>query len=158
MLDEHPEAGLCTPAHRVIDETGAFVKMSYEPPGLASSDLETRLRAHMWRIGRLTLYGLWRRDVLERIGPPLPIWGSDVVLVWRALLVGPVQTIPRPLNDYRVFREKTVDTTMFGLTATSRAPTLPTHGFATTFCGRVTAWVFPRTSWPRPSTYCGGGR
>jgi glycosyltransferase involved in cell wall biosynthesis len=122
VLDEHPEAGLCTPAHRVIDETGAFVKMSYEPPGLASSDLETRLRAHMWRIGRLTLYGLWRRDVLERIGPPLPIWGSDVVLVWRALLVGPVQTIPRPLNDYRVFREKTVDATMFGLTATeSRA-------------------------------------
>ena len=117
VLEDHPGSGLCTTAHRVIDETGAFVKMSYEPPGLASPDLETRLRAHLWRIGRLTLYGLWRRDVLERVGPPLPIWGSDVVLVWRALLVGPVETISRPLNDYRVFREKSVDATLFGLTA-----------------------------------------
>jgi glycosyltransferase involved in cell wall biosynthesis len=122
VLEQRPESGLCVPAHRVIDETGAFLYTKLEPRGLASSDLETRLRAHMWRIGRLTLYGVWRRDVLTRIGPPLPVWGSDVLLVWRALLLAPIETISRPLNDYRVFRAKTVDATLTGLTATeSRA-------------------------------------
>ena len=122
VLEQRPESGLCVPAHRVIDETGAFLHTKLEPRGLASSDLETRLRAHMWRIGRLTLYGVWRRDVLTRIGPPLPVWGSDVLLVWRALLLAPIETISRPLNDYRVFRAKTVDATLTGLTATeSRA-------------------------------------
>ncbi len=117
VLKQRPESGLCVPAHRVIDETGTFLYTKLEPRALASTDLETRLRAHLWRIGRLTLYGVWRRDVLDRIGPPLPVWGSDVLLVWRALLLVPIETISRPLNDYRVFRAKTVDATLTGLTA-----------------------------------------
>jgi len=117
ILQAHPGSALCTPAHRVIDKSGRVLGIKPEPPGLASPDLETRLRAHLWRIGRLTLYGVWRSDMLRRIGPPRAIWGSDVVLVWRALLLSPVETVSQPLNDYRVFREKTVDATLFGLTA-----------------------------------------
>ena len=62
---------------------------------------------------------------LRRIWTPLPIWGSDVVLVWRALLVAPVETVAEPLGDYRVFRSKTADATLSGLTAAESRAHLP---------------------------------
>lgn len=118
VLQSRPEAALCVPAHRRIDDKGEAISVRQEPPELASPDLETRLRAHLSRRGWLTIYGLWRKEILTQIGPPLPIWGSDVVLVWRALLLAPIETIAEPLADYRVFREKTADATMFGITGT----------------------------------------
>ena len=116
VLKLRPDAALCVPAHRRVDSNGALLSVRREPAELASRDLQTRLRAHLSRRAWLTIYGLWRRELLIQIGPPLPIWGSDVVLVWRALLLAPVETIAEPLADYRVFREKTADGTMFGLT------------------------------------------
>ena len=122
VLEACPDSAMCVPAHRVIDEAGAVVYTRTEPPGLASPDLETRLRAHLWRIGRLTIYGLWRREFLIRLGALPAFWASDVILVWRALLLAPIETISEPLNDYRVFRAKTVDSTITTLTSTeSRA-------------------------------------
>ena len=125
VLKAHPESALCVPAHRRIDETGTVISIRREPPDLASPDLSTRLRAHLWRRGWLTIYGLWRREIFARIGTPLPIWGSDVVLVWRALLVAPVETVAEPLGDYRVFRSKTADATLSGLTAAESRAHLP---------------------------------
>lgn len=116
LLSHREDAALCVAAHRRVDERGRVLSIRQEPPGMASSDLATRLSAHLARRGWLTLYGLWRRSVFERIGFPQPIWGSDVVLVWRALLLSPILTIDEPLSDYRVFREKTADATMFSLT------------------------------------------
>ncbi len=116
-LRSRPEAALCVPAHRRIDAMGTQISVRQEPSQLGSADIGTRLRAHLSRRAWLTIYGLWRKEILTRIGPPLPVWGSDVILVWRALLVAPVETIDEPLADYRVFREKTADATMFGLTA-----------------------------------------
>jgi glycosyltransferase involved in cell wall biosynthesis len=117
VLQARPRSALCVPAHRRVDETGTLISVRQEPPGLASSDLKTRLQAHLSRRAWLTIYGLWRKEILTRVGPPLPIWGSDVILVWRALLLAPVETIAEPLGDYRVFREKTADATILGLTA-----------------------------------------
>jgi glycosyltransferase involved in cell wall biosynthesis len=125
VLQARPDSVLCVPAHRRISETGELISVRYEPPGLASPDLEIRLRAHLSRRAWLTIYGLWRKDVLMRIGPPLPIWGSDVNLVWRALLLGPIETIREPLGDYRVFREKTADATVSGLTGERARVHLP---------------------------------
>ncbi|MGH9171767.1 MAG: glycosyltransferase family 2 protein [Acidimicrobiales bacterium] len=116
-LDADSSVAGCVPAHRVIDENGEVLYVRTEPAQLASPDLEARLRAHLWRLGKLTLYGVWRKDVLLRIGPPLPVWGADVILVWRALFLAPVATIPDALTDYRVFRNKTVDAQISGLTA-----------------------------------------
>jgi glycosyltransferase involved in cell wall biosynthesis len=128
VLQARPDSVLCVPAHRRINETGELISVRYEPSELASLDLETRLRAHLSRRAWLTIYGLWRREVLMRIGPPLPVWGSDVILVWRALLLGPVETIREPLGDYRVFREKTADATVSGLTGGRARVHLPSTG------------------------------
>ena len=49
VLKAHPESALCVPAHRRIDETGTVISIRREPPDLASPDLATRLRAHLWR-------------------------------------------------------------------------------------------------------------
>jgi len=125
VLLEHPEAGLCVPARRRVDETGVLISVRREPRGLASGDLETRLRAHLWRRGWLTIYGLWRREILTRIGPPLPVWGSDVILLWRALLLAPAQTLSEPLADYRIIREKPADTSISALTGASSHAHLP---------------------------------
>jgi glycosyltransferase involved in cell wall biosynthesis len=116
VLLAHPEAGFCVPAHRRVDKTGALISIRQEPFGLASRDLETRLRAHLWRRGWLTLYALWRKEALTRIGPMESVWGSDVIFLWRALLLAPAEVIPEPLADYRVVREKTADTVMLAAT------------------------------------------
>jgi len=116
VLLAHPEAGFCVPAHRRVDKTGTPISIRQEPLGLASRDLEARLRAHLWRRGWLTLYGLWRKDVLTRIGPMESVWGSDVVFLWRALLLAPAEVLPEPLADYRVVREKTADMVMLAAT------------------------------------------
>lgn len=115
-LQDRPGAGLCVPAHRRVDEVGRVVSIRREPTGLAASDLGTRLRAHLWRRGWLTIYGLWRSELLRRIGPPPPVFGSDVVLVWKALLLAPAETIDTPLGDYRVVRGKSADSVLSGLT------------------------------------------
>jgi len=125
VLVEHPEAALCVPARRRVDETGALISIRREPLGLSSDDLETRLRAHLWRRGWLTIYGLWRREILTRIGPPPPVWGSDVILLWRALLLAPAETLSEPLADYRVIRGKPADTSLSALTGASSHAHLP---------------------------------
>ncbi len=123
-LVEHPEAGFCVPARRRVDGEGAFLSVRQEPQGLASDDLATRLKAHLRRRGWLTLYGLWRRDFLERLGPIQTMWGADVVYVWRALLLAPAVVLSESLADYRVV-QKTVESVMLsgsGVAARLRFP------------------------------------
>jgi hypothetical protein len=88
-----------------------------EPAGLADADVSKRLHAHLWRRGWLTLYGLTRRRYLEIAGPPPAVWGSDVILIWRMLLLAPIVVLDEPLADYRVFRSKTADSVVTGITA-----------------------------------------
>jgi glycosyltransferase involved in cell wall biosynthesis len=116
-LECRPDAAMCTPAHRIIDESGRHLEVRREPAGLAAADVSTRLHAHLWRRGWLTLYGLTRRRYLELAGPPPAVWGSDVILIWRMLLLGPILVIDEPLADYRVFRSKTADSVASGITA-----------------------------------------
>lgn len=128
VLRSRPESALCVPAHRRIDEAGNLISVRREPPGLASPDLATRLNAHLARRAWLTIYGLWRKEILIRVGPPLPVWGSDVILVWRALLLAPIETIPAPLADYRIFRSKTADATISGIAAAESRLHFPNTG------------------------------
>ena len=122
VLVVHPKAGFCVPAHRRVDETGSLISIRPEPPGLSSPDLRTRLKAHLWRRGWLTLYGLWRRETLVRIGPPQPVWGSDVILLWRALLLAPAEVLPEALAEYRVVRDKAPETVMLAATGAVSPP------------------------------------
>ncbi len=116
VLLSNPNSGLCVPARRRVDENRSLISVRYEPEGLSSRDLETRLRAHLWRRGWLTLYGLWRKEMLTRIGPPEPVFGTDVILLWRALLLAPIEVINEPLADYQVIRMKSPDAIMFDMT------------------------------------------
>jgi hypothetical protein len=70
--------------------------------------------------GTVVEFGAGVTDVKvgERVGRPLPVWGSDVILVWRrALLLAPIETLPGPLTESRVFRERTADATISWVTA-----------------------------------------
>ena len=107
------------PARR---RTGSMISIRTEPPGLSSPDLRTRLKAHLWRRGWLTLYGLWREETLVRIGPPQPVWGSDVILLWRALLLAPAEVLPEALAEYRVVRAKAPETVMLAATGVVSQP------------------------------------
>lgn len=127
-LEECCGSALCVPAHRRLDEQGRLVSVREEPRGLASLDLETRLRAYLWRRGWLTIYGLWRTDFLNRIGPPPPVWGCDVILVWKALLLAPAEVLSMPLADYRVVRGKSADSVMRGLTGSATTVHFPHSG------------------------------
>jgi glycosyltransferase involved in cell wall biosynthesis len=128
VLLGHPDAALCVPARRRVDETGRLISVRCEPPGLASRDLETRLRAHLWRRGWLTIYGLWRKDFLSLIGPPQPVWGSDVILLWRALLLAPVETLAESLADYTVVRGKSADASLSAVTGAPSHVLFPNTG------------------------------
>jgi glycosyltransferase involved in cell wall biosynthesis len=128
VLLARPDAAFCAPARRRVDEEGALISIRYEPAELGSPDLATRLRSHLWRRGWLTIYGLWRREILERIGPPPPVWGSDVILLWRALLLAPAIALDEPLADYRVVRGKTADTSISALTGAASHVHFPSVG------------------------------
>ena len=117
VLERRRDAAMCTPAHRIIDERDRVLEIRHEPRGLANSDLARRLQAHLWRRGWVTLYGLARRHHLELAGPASPVWGADVDLLWRLLLIAPILVLDEPLHDYRVFRAKTEDTVLTGVTA-----------------------------------------
>lgn len=116
-LEHRPDAAMCTPAHHVIDELGRPLGVRTEPAGLADADVSKRLRAHLRRRGWLTAYGLSRRSYLKMAGPPQAVWGWDVVLVWRMLLLAPIIVVDEPLTEYRVFRSKTADRILNGITA-----------------------------------------
>jgi len=116
-LERHPEAAMCLPGIRMIDESDSEIEIQRPDPRLCSSDVRVRLRGYLDRYQWFYIYALLRREVLAQIMPrPIPPpFGADVVLVWNLLLRAPARTVADVLFEYRRYRSKTVQSVLAGL-------------------------------------------
>jgi glycosyltransferase involved in cell wall biosynthesis len=127
-LQEHPDAAMCTPAHRMVSLDGRIVNIVREPPGLSSEDLATRLRAHLCRVGWYTNYGVGRRSIMLAAPPPMPLFGWDVIYIWLLLMSNRIIVIDEPLTDYLVAKPRSVDAILAEITGESKVARRPATG------------------------------
>lgn len=114
-LMRRPEAVLCNSAVVFLDETGRL------RPDWADLNFETRASTRPERAQRLVdhmdwvdMYGLIRREALLRALPIEPVWGGDVVISMKLLMLGEFAKIDAPLFQYRVrSRPKSPEQTMW---------------------------------------------
>jgi len=102
-LERRPDAVVCNPAVAFLDEEGRI------RPDWKDSNFETRSSTRPERAQRLIdhvdwvdVYGLVRRDALLAALPYEPIFGSDVVLTMRLLMLGEFAKVQETLFHYRV--------------------------------------------------------
>jgi hypothetical protein len=102
-LQRNPTAVACNCIVEFLDEQGQirpnWVDRNFSTVGLTLPQRCLRLIDHMdWA----DIYGLIRRDALERVMPIDPVWGSDVVFTMKLLMLGDLCKVERPLFQYRV--------------------------------------------------------
>jgi glycosyltransferase involved in cell wall biosynthesis len=113
-LARRPDAVLCNSAVVFLDEEGR------PRPDWEDRNFETRATTRPERAGRLIdhfgwvdMYGLVRRDALLRVLPIETVWGGDVVLSMKLLMLGEFAKVAEPLFHYRVrSRPKSVEQTL----------------------------------------------
>lgn len=115
MLHAHPEHAMCVPAVGFIDESGRRNDELRQPVALSSPDVAVRLRSYLDRRSWYMVYGLARRDALERTGLFPQRFGPDVILVWELLLRFRIGTLDETLLEYRRYREKRADAVWRGI-------------------------------------------
>ena len=100
----HPEAVLCCTEINLIDEHGA---PSVHYPNY--KNIETlgfrpvdRIHALLSLPGWFAIYGLMRREILQKISLGLNVFAWDVILLLEILLIGPNAKVPETLFTFRV--------------------------------------------------------
>ena len=109
-LDGQPTAVMAISGLRFVDGDGAIIEADYERydnPDLASSSVVERVRRLLRRGGWYEVYGLARREALERTQLFRDTYGPDVLLVLELAMLGPVPKVDEPLFFYRRLADKT---------------------------------------------------
>lgn len=122
-LARRPEAVLCNSAVTFLDEKGRPLRK------WPDRNFETRHQDRPQRAERLIdhvnwvdMYGLIRRDLLLRALPIEPVWGGDVVLSMKLLMMGHFAKVPAPLFQYRGWvRPRSPEKVMEAVTGRPRA-------------------------------------
>jgi len=103
-LASHPEAVLCCTEIDLTDEHGA---PSVHYPNY--KNIETlgfrpvdRIHALLSLPGWFAIYGLMRREILQKISLGLNVFAWDVILLLEILLIGPNAKVPETLFTFRV--------------------------------------------------------
>ena len=107
-LESRPEAVHCCTAIRFIDEKGRPVDPE-QAPRVSPLAGETPRQCVQHLAGEICwydIYGLARRDALEKSHLFQHFWGADVLLEMELSLLGPVIALPEPLFQYRIFLRK----------------------------------------------------
>lgn len=110
VLERTPEAVLACTGIQFIDPNGEPCRLDYEGldnPDLSMPKVGRRIETMLSRRGWYAIYGLIRREVLDRTRLFLPIYGPDVVLLLELLLRGPAVLVPEVRFYYRMFPDKT---------------------------------------------------
>lgn len=98
VLEEHPEAVLCYPKTTLIDEYGSEPRSYEDNLHLPLSSPVERFRRVLKQIGLANcLYGLIRRETLDKTALLGNYPGADIVLILEISLHGQFLEIPRPL-------------------------------------------------------------
>lgn len=114
-LLHRPDAVLCNSAVVFLDEAGIarpeWADLNFETRATTRPERAQRLVDHMdW----VDMYGLIRRDALLRALPIEPVWGGDVVISMKLLMLGEFAKVDAPLFQYRVrSRPKSPEQTMW---------------------------------------------
>lgn len=114
-LLRRPDAVLCNSAVVFLDEGGRlrpdWADLNFETRGTTRPERAQRLVDHMdW----VDMYGLIRRDALLCTLPIEPVWGGDVVISMKLLMLGEFAKVGAPLFQYRVrSRPKSPEQTMW---------------------------------------------
>lgn len=105
-----PRLVMASSGLRFIDLAGRPIDADYsryDNPDLSSPSTIERVRLLLRRGGWYQVYGLARRDALERTRLFQDVYGPDVVLVFELAMVGPIARIPETLFWYRRFPGRT---------------------------------------------------
>jgi glycosyltransferase involved in cell wall biosynthesis len=103
-LEAEPAAMMACTGLRFIGPDGVVINADYgiyDNPDLSSKSVLDRVRVLLGHNGWYEVYGLARRDALERTHLFQEAYGPDVLLVLELALLGPVLKIPEPLFFYR---------------------------------------------------------
>jgi Glycosyl transferase family 2 len=109
-LDRHPTAVMATSGLRFIDPGGTVIDADYaryDNPDLSSASTIERVRQLLRRGGWYQVYGLARREALERTRLFQDVYGPDVVLTLELAMAGPILRVPEVLFWYRRFPDRT---------------------------------------------------
>jgi hypothetical protein len=111
-LEADHRAVMASTGLRFIDEAGDVLDRDYgiyDNPDLSSASVTERVGALVRRGGWYQVYGLARRDALERTGPLRDVYGWDVVLLTKLALLGPIVKVPEVLFWFRQYEARTED-------------------------------------------------
>lgn len=102
-LERRPDAVLCNSQIIFLDPGGRMLPdrqdLNYETRSTIRPDRAKRLiRFSGWA----EMYGLIRRDALLKCLPLEPVWGGDVVLSMKLLMMGEFAKVEEPLFHYRM--------------------------------------------------------
>lgn len=109
-LAANPAAVMAGSGLRFIDPEGQPIATDYtvyDNPDLSSRSVVDRIRILLRRRGYYQVYGLARRDALERTHLFQDVYGSDVVLTYELAMLGPILRIPEPLFFFRRHPDRT---------------------------------------------------
>jgi glycosyltransferase involved in cell wall biosynthesis len=109
-LEADPAAVMASSSLRFIDPAGEILDSNYaryDNPDLASRSVVERVKILLRRGGFYQVYGLARREALERTHLFQDVYGPDVVLTLELAILGPILRIPEPLFFYRRFPDRT---------------------------------------------------
>jgi glycosyltransferase involved in cell wall biosynthesis len=109
-LAADPLAVMASTMLRFIDPAGQTLESDYaryDNPDLSSRSVIERVRILLRRGGFYQVYGLARREALERTHLFQDVYGPDVVLTLELAMLGPIVRIPEPLFFYRRFPDRT---------------------------------------------------
>ena len=109
-LAADPAAVMACSGLRFIDPAGVIIDVDYERfdnPDLSSRSVVDRFQILLQRSAWHQVYGLARRDALQRTRLFRDIYGPDAILVMELAMLGPFARVHEPLFFYRRFPERT---------------------------------------------------
>lgn len=101
-LQRHQTASMACTWTTVVSRAGERVHRPYSP-AISSDRLEERVQAFVADTQCVAFYGLYRSTVLELIGPPANWLDADRHYLFKAIVRGPFELVPRPLFRFRMF-------------------------------------------------------
>ena len=108
-LDANRDASVAVPTVNFVNGAGDILLRRPPRPGLNSRLPYRRLLAFADQLGWMEIYGVHRRDRLMAALPMRDGYGFDVQLTWRLLLRHRFCLAPEAVLSYRIYPEKTVD-------------------------------------------------
>lgn len=113
-LERHETASMACTWTTLVTRDGERVHHPYSPP-IASERLEERLPAFVADTQCVAFYGLYRSSVLDRIGAPDDWLDADRHYLFKAIVQGPFEVVPRALFRFRMMNALDDYLRLFGM-------------------------------------------